>query len=171
MHPCLFPLFTLTVFLTVSKYFWFYVFSLWSCLLSFYFCPPLFFYFLLSFTITVRLSGPPAPCVLYLGRWPGVGLLLRDLGRKRLRSQPASTGGEPLQCASEDSQVDPGPAQTSLAPPGSSLFSFHFSFLFFGFFSFFSWLSLSLLMPLCHWKPGWYKNKLLHAVECWVHAV
>lgn len=50
---------------------------------------------------------PPAPRVLYLGRRASVGLLLRDLGGKWLRSQPASTGGEPLQCASEDSQVDP----------------------------------------------------------------
>lgn len=60
------------------------------------FCPPL-----------CPIVLPPAPRVLYLGRRAGVGLLLRDLGGKWLRSQPASTGGEPLQCVSEDSQVDP----------------------------------------------------------------
>lgn len=52
------------------------------------------------------MPPPPAPRVLHLGRRAGVGLLLGDLGGERLGSQPAGSGGEPVQCVSEDSQVD-----------------------------------------------------------------
>lgn len=111
---------------------------------------------------------PPAPRVLYLGRRAGVGLLLRDLGGKWLGSQPASTGGEPLQCASEDSQVDldqHGPLW--LCPTLFCLFLplFHLFFVF----SFFSWLSLGLLKPYCHWKPGWYKNYCMLFCRCFMY--
>lgn len=93
---------------------------------------------------------PPAPCVLYPGRRAGHGLLLRDLGGKWLGSQPASTRGEPLQCVSEDSQVDPDRPSTdhfgcpSVFSP-SSIFSPPVSV-----FSYFSWLNLGLLKPRCH---------------------
>lgn len=65
-----------------------------------------YFASLLTFSYSPLCPSLPAPCVLYIGRRAGVGLLLRDLGGKWLGSQPSSTGGEPLQCASADSHVD-----------------------------------------------------------------
>lgn len=103
---------------------------------------------------------PPAPSVLHLGGRAGVGLLLGDPGGKRLGSQPSITGGEPLQCASEDSQVDPDQHRPLWI---FCLFSsFHFSACFCRV-SFSFWLILGLLQPYCHWPPGWYQTKLLHA--------
>lgn len=90
---------------------------------------------------------PPAPSVLHLGGRAGVGLLLGDPGGKRLGSQPSITGGEPLQCASEDSQVDPDQHRPLWI---FCLFSsFHFSACFCRV-SFSSWLILGLLQPYCH---------------------
>lgn len=82
----------------------------------------------------------PAPRVLYLGCRAGVGLLFGNLGGKWLGFQPASTGGEPLQCASEDSQVDLD--QTTLTQL-HSLLSFLFLLLFPICFVLLSWLSRS----------------------------
>lgn len=52
-------------------------------------------------------STPPAPRLLYPRRRAGVGLLLGDLGGVRFWSEPAGPGGEPVQCVSTDSQVNP----------------------------------------------------------------
>lgn len=139
-------------------------------LLPFLFCFLTFYFYYIYYIFCCPPSSPfvlpPAPCVLYLGCRAGVGLLLRDLGGKWLWSQPASTGGEPLQCASEDSQVDPDQHRPLwLSRLSVSPVFFHFPACF----CFFSWLShswrltLGLLKLYCHWQPGWYK-KILHAL-------
>lgn len=88
-------------------------FSLWSCsLLS---CP------VLSCPLT------SAPRLLYPGRRAGAGLFLWDFSGMRLGSQPASTGREPLQCASADAQVDrTSPADSDSPPPKPPLLAFCF---------------------------------------------
>lgn len=146
------------------------VLSLWCCLVlsSLHLYLPSFVFSVLSFPsfpqrFLSSLSSsvpPPAPSVLHLGGRAGVGLLLGDPGGKRLGSQPSITGGEPLQCASEDSQVDPDQHRPLWI---FCLFSsFHFSACFCRV-SFSFWLILGLLQPYCHWPPGWYQTKLLHA--------
>lgn len=140
-----------------TSFLFFFVFSLFLFYYIYYIfcCPP-----------SSPFVLPPASCVLYLGCRAGVGLLLRDLGGKWLWSQPASTGGEPLQCASEDSQVDPDqhrPLWLSWLSVSPVFFHFPACFCFFSWLSH-SWrLTLGLLKLYCHWQPGWYK-KILHAL-------
>lgn len=75
-------------------------------------------------------------------------------------SKPAGPGGEPVQCVSEDSQVDPEQyGALHLCP---ALSGFYFCFLcFFGLFPVVLVLIPDLPQPHCRWTPGWYKYTLL----------
>lgn len=97
--------------------------SFLSYLVPFYPIPPCLFLSLpiLFFPLwsCPVLSCPltSAPRLLYPGRRAGAGLFLWDFSGMRLGSQPASTGREPLQCASADAQVDRTSPADSDSPP------------------------------------------------------
>lgn len=142
--------------------------TLLSLLLSF---PRFFFYPILSPPCPLHpFVLPPAPCVLYLGRGASIGLLLRHLGGKWLGSQPASTGGEPLQCASEELQVDPDQPSTLWLSPFSLLRSvFVFVFTFPGWVGagVWVWVCWKALLPLTAWLvPKKQNNKKKTTTAC-----
>lgn len=110
-----------------------------------------FLHLSLGLSLSSLPSLPPAPRLLYPGRWAGVGLLLRDLGGMWFWPKPAGPGGEPVQCVSEDSQVDPDQyGALHLCPTLSRTSVFCF---FFGLFLVVLVLIADLLQPYCHWTP------------------